>query len=69
MKRYKSIIWKYPDLSFADNKALQQLRRHADLQVGNGVIDPSSPLGWVNDYFGPALTKDEQDLLMVKEIS
>lgn len=67
-KHYKSVIWKYPILSFADNAVLIQLRREAGLSLSCGKEDPTSPLGWVNDYYGPALTKEEQELLMLEEI-
>lgn len=55
-------------LSTADNSALVELRHEAGLEVSGGVYDPTSLLGWVNDYVGPSLTKDEQELLMLEEI-
>ena len=67
-KHYKSVIWKYPILSIKDNDALIRLRREAGLSIGCGIEDLTSPCRWVNDYFGPALSKEEQELLMLEEI-
>lgn len=68
MKHYKSVSWKYPILSTKDNDALLQLRRQAHLTLSCGIEDLTSPVGWVNDYYGPELSNDEQELLMLMEI-
>jgi hypothetical protein len=68
MKHYKSVIWKYPILSTKDNDALCQLRHESGLRLSCGIEDSNSPLGWVNDYYGPELSKEEQELLMLKKI-
>lgn len=68
MKHYKSVIWKHPILSANDNDALIQLRREKYLTMSCGVEDSACPLGWVNDYYGPELSKDEMEVLMLEEI-
>ena len=68
MKHYKSVIWKPPILSVKDNEALIQLRHESGLRLGCGIEDSNSPCRWVNDYFGPALSKEAQELLMLEEI-
>lgn len=67
-KHYKSVTWKHPLLSTADNSALVALRREAGLEQSCGFDDAASPCGWVCDYYGPTLSKDEQELLMLEEI-
>lgn len=68
MKHYKSVVWKHSVLSTKDNEALYRLRREKYLTMGCGVKDSACLLGWVNDYYGPELSKDEMELLMLEEI-
>lgn len=68
MKHYKSVTWKHPILSFQDNAALIQLRREKYLTPGCGVDDYLAPHHFSNDYYGPELSKDEMEVLMLEEI-
>lgn len=69
MKHYISNTWRLPTLLPTEERnALIELREVRGLKLCSGWDVPECPCGWAQDFIGPELTQDEQELLMLEEI-